>query len=103
MKPAATAPALYKFRLYVAGDAVNSVQAIANLEALCQTHLPNRHLIEIVDVFQQPDRALNDRIFMTPTLLRLVPAPQRRVVGTLSNSAIVLHAMDMDAPRSNES
>ena len=59
--------ALFKFRLYVAGDALNSAQAVANLNALCRAHLPDRHEIEVVDVFREPKRALADDIRMTPT------------------------------------
>lgn len=97
MKPASTTPVLYKFRLYIAGDAANSAQALANLNSLCRTYLPDRHHIEVVDVFQNPGRTLADGIFMTPTLLRLAPDPRRRIVGTLSNIVIVLQAMDLDA------
>ena len=90
--------ALYRFRLYVAGDAQNSAQAIANLEALCREHLPDRHTIEIVDVFREPERALADSIFMTPTLIKLGPHPVRRIVGTLSQSQPVLHALGLGSP-----
>lgn len=96
MKSASRNPELYKFRLYVAGDATNSTQALINLKSLCLAHLPNRHHIEIVDVFREPDRALADGIFLTPTLLRLAPAPLRRIVGTLSNTQIVMHTMGLD-------
>ena len=67
--------AQFKFRLYVAGDAQNSAQAVANLTALCRTHLPDRHDIEVVDVFREPKRALADGILMTPTLVKLAPSP----------------------------
>ncbi len=82
----------YKFRLYVAGDAQNSVQAIANLTALCHEHVPDQHEIEIVDVLREPKRALVDSIFMTPTLVKLAPGPVRRIVGTLSQTQPVLDA-----------
>lgn len=88
---------IVKFRLYVAGDAANSAQALANLKSLCHSHLPNQHHIEVVDVFREPRRALADGIFMTPTLIRLTPVPIRRIVGTLSNIPIVLHALGLDA------
>jgi circadian clock protein KaiB len=87
-----------KFRLYVAGDALNSVQALANLTALCRSLLPDRHEIEVVDVFKEPQRALADGIFMTPTLVKLAPAPVRRIVGTLSQTQIVLQALGLEAP-----
>ena len=63
--------AQFKFRLYVAGDTLNSAQAIANLTALCRDYLPRRHEIEIIDVFREPKRALADGVMMTPMLLRL--------------------------------
>lgn len=87
----------FRFRLYVAGDAVNSAQALANLQALCRAHLPDRHAIEVVDVFRHPRRALADGIFMTPMLLKLAPGPARRIVGTLSDAATVLRALDLQA------
>lgn len=96
MKPGAIPQVLYNFRLYVAGDAANSVQALANLKTLCRTHLQNNHHIEVVDVFREPARALADSIFMTPTLIRLAPAPIRRIVGTLSDTLLVRHAMGLE-------
>jgi len=88
--------ALFKFRLYVAGDAQNSARALANLTALCRTHLPDRHEIEVVDVLREPKRALADDILMTPTLIKLEPPPVRRIVGTLSQTQTVLQALGLD-------
>jgi circadian clock protein KaiB len=86
---------MFKFRLYVAGDTPNSGQALANLTALCRAHLPDRHDIEVVDVFREPKRALTDGILMTPTLLKLAPSPGRRIVGTLSQMQTVLQALGL--------
>ena len=89
--------ALFKFRLYIAGDAHNSVQAVANLTVLCRTHLLDRHDIEIVDVFREPKRALADGILMTPTLVKLASSPApRRIVGTLSQTQPLLHALGLE-------
>jgi circadian clock protein KaiB len=88
---------IFKFRLYVAGDALNSAQAIANLTALCRAHLPDRHKIEVVDVFKDPKRALIDGIFITPTLIKLAPSPIRMIVGTLSQAPTVLQALGLEA------
>lgn len=85
----------FKFRLYVAGDSMNSAQALANLAALCRQHLPDRHEIEVVDVFTAPQQALADGIFMTPTLIRLAPEPQRRIVGNLTRTRPVLQALEL--------
>jgi circadian clock protein KaiB len=86
---------MFKFRLYVAGDAQNSAQAVANLAAICREHLPDLHEVEVVDVFRQPERALADGIFMTPTLVKLAPSPARTIVGTLSQTQPVLRALGL--------
>jgi circadian clock protein KaiB len=85
----------FKFRLYIADDTMNSSQAAANLQALCKTHLPGRHEIEIVDVFKEPQRAILEGIRMTPTLLRLAPLPIRRIVGTLVDTQRVLETLGL--------
>lgn len=95
MNRAVHEPVRYEFRLFVAGDSSNSLQAIANLRSLCRTYLPQRHGLEIVDVFREPARALADGVFMTPTLIRLQPLPTRRIVGTLSQLPVVLQTLDL--------
>jgi circadian clock protein KaiB len=86
-------PTQFRFRLYVAGDAQNSVQALANLTAFCRDHLAGRHEIEIVDVFVDPARALADGVLMTPTLVKLSPKPGRHVIGNLAQTQHLLHAL----------
>jgi circadian clock protein KaiB len=87
----------FKFRLYTAGDTQNSMQAIANLGALCRVYLPDRHEIEVVNVLREPKRALADGVFMTPTLVKLAPLPTRKIIGTLSDAQIVLQALRLEA------
>jgi circadian clock protein KaiB len=87
---------MFKFRLYVTGDSQNSTEAVANLTALCRTHIPDQHEIELVDVALHPERALSDGIFMTPTLIKLAPSPTRMIVGTLSKSGPVIQALGLD-------
>ncbi len=87
----------FKFRLYVAGDGPNSLQAIANLKAICHEHLPERHEIEIVDVLREQKRALADGVMLTPLLVKLSPAPTRKITGTLSRREPVLQALGLPA------
>jgi circadian clock protein KaiB len=87
---------LFKFRLYTADTTLNSTEALANLTALCDTYLPERHEIEVVDVLVNPQRALVDQIRMTPTLLKLSPPPAQRITGTLSETSEVLTALGLE-------
>ena len=83
-------------RLYVAGRAPNSVQAIANLEAICREHL-KEHKLEVVDVLEYPRRAMADGVLVTPSLSKLAPGPATSVVGNLSDKARVLAALGVKA------
>jgi circadian clock protein KaiB len=93
--------ALFRFRLYVAGNTPNSVQAKANLGTLCRIHLPGRYKIELVDVNREPKRALTEGIFMTPSLVKLAPSPVRMIVGTLSHSDSLLEALGVNGSNGN--
>jgi circadian clock protein KaiB len=88
--------ATYRFRLYTADNTENSEAARANLATICRTYLADDYEVEIVDVLKQPGRALDDGILMTPTLVKLAPLPERRIVGTLSRTAPVLLALGVE-------
>lgn len=79
--------------LYVAGSALNSLRALTNLKTICAEHFPGRYQIEIVDIFQDPMRALADHVLITPTLAKTAPKPSLRLVGDLSDSQTVVLAL----------
>jgi circadian clock protein KaiB len=88
-----TQPPGLRLRLYIAGNAPNSVRAIGNCRAICAEHFASRHELEIVDLLTHPTRALADGIIVTPTLLKLSPLPVQRVIGSLSDTNQVLLAL----------
>jgi circadian clock protein KaiB len=79
-----------QLRLYVAGNAPNSLRALANAKAICDEHFASGYKLEVVDLLEHPRRALADGIIVTPTLLKLSPPPTRRLVGNLSDRSQVL-------------
>ena len=85
----------YAFRLYFAGGAPNSVRAVANLYAICRKHFPESHRIELIDVLNDPMRALADAILVTPTVVKLSPAPELQIIGNLSEEEEVLRALGL--------
>lgn len=81
----------WQLRLYVAGQSPKSLDAFANLKAICEEHLPGQYEIEIVDLLQDPAMAAADNVLAVPTLVRRVPPPPRRIIGNLSNVERVLN------------
>lgn len=80
----------YLLRLYVSGQTTRSVRAIENLKQLCEDYLKGRYEIEIIDVYQQPERLKDEQIIAVPTLIRKLPLPVRKVIGDLSDTGRVL-------------
>lgn len=88
-------PTPYKFRPFVGGDVHNPAQVRSNLNSLCQAHLHGRCVIDMVDVFEEPRRALSDAILMTSALVQLAPLPERTLVGALGHKQTVLRALGL--------
>jgi circadian clock protein KaiB len=88
---------VYKLRLYITPRTTNSQRAISNLEALCQEDLPVRLDVEVIDVTEQPALAERDKILATPTLVRRLPEPIRKIIGDLSDRNRVLLGLDIQS------
>jgi circadian clock protein KaiB len=78
-------PLRYTLRLFVTGATPVCSRAVASIRTFCEKFLKGRYSLEVVDVYQQPDLADEQRILATPTLVRLSPLPFRRLVGNLSD------------------
>jgi circadian clock protein KaiB len=86
---------LYVLRLYVAGLTSRSRTAIANITSICEEHLHGRYDLEVIDVFQRPVLAREEQIVATPTLVKKLPNPLRRLIGDLSEKDKVLVGLDL--------
>lgn len=86
----------YVLKLYVSGMTPNSERAIANLRRLCADELDNRYKIVVIDVLERPQLAEDEKIMATPTLVKVLPPPMRRVIGDLSDTEKVLLGLDLN-------
>ena len=84
-----------KLRLYVTGKTPKSERAIANLKEICEKELEGLYELEIIDVLEQPQLAEDEKILATPTLIKDLPPPLKRIIGDLSNSEKVLLGLDL--------
>ena len=85
----------YVLKLYVAGATPRSNQAILNIKKICEEHLFGRYELEVIDVYQQPVLARGEQIIATPTLIKKLPAPLRRFIGTMADTERVLLGLDI--------
>ena len=85
----------WKLRLYVADNTLKSVTAFRNLEQLCEIHLAGRYQIEVIDLLKNPQLAQGDQILAVPAVVRKLPAPIRKIIGTLADTERVLVGLDL--------
>ena len=89
----------YNLRLYVAGQTPKSTAAIANLRRICEEHLAGRYTVEVIDLMVQPQLAAGDQILALPTLVRRLPEPFKRIIGSLADTERVLVGLDIRTGR----
>lgn len=82
-------------KLYVTGSSPRTNTAIANLERICAEELEGRYELEIIDVLEAPQLAEDMKILATPTLIKQLPPPLRRVIGDLSDKEKVLLGLEV--------
>jgi circadian clock protein KaiB len=89
----------FVLRLYVTGMTLRSTEAFASIKALCEERLHGRYELEVIDIYQHPQLAIDEQIIAVPTLVKKLPAPLRRLVGDLSDVDRVLLSLDLrDTP-----
>jgi circadian clock protein KaiB len=85
----------YVLRLYVTGMTPKSTLAIANVQKICEKHLAGRYELEVIDIYQQPKLAKGEQIIATPTLIKKLPLPLRRLIGDMSDTERFLVGIDL--------
>jgi len=86
--------AKYILRLYVTGSSARSLNAVRNLQKICEEHLPDYDL-EVIDIYKDPAAAREAQIVAVPTLVKKLPTPLRKFVGDLSNTQKILVGLDI--------
>ncbi len=85
----------YVLRLYVTGTTQVSLRAIERVQRVCEQLLLGRYELEVIDLFQRPTLAKGEQIIATPTLIRLLPPPLRRLVGDMASVDNMLVGIDL--------
>ncbi|HWG42964.1 MAG TPA: circadian clock protein KaiB [Gemmataceae bacterium] len=95
----------YLLKLYVTGQTPRSYRAIENLRRLCEEELRGQYEMHVIDVLERPQLAEDEKILATPTVVKELPAPIRRIIGDLSDAEKVLLGLDLQpyAPISDDS
>ena len=85
----------FKLKLFITGQTPQSERAIANLKRICEEQYSGQYDLSIIDVLEHPQLAEDEKILATPTLIKELPPPFRRIIGDLSNKEKVLLGLDL--------
>ena len=94
-RPVRGAKAAFAFRLYVSGATPKSSEAITNVKHICEKHILGQYRLEVIDIYQQPQRAARDKVVAVPMLVKHMPRPVRRLIGTLSQTAQLMKTLQL--------
>lgn len=93
---------IYVLRLYVAGMGPKSIQAINNIKHIFEEYAPGKYELEVIDIYQHPVFARDGQIVAAPTLIKELPPPLRKLIGSMSDTERVLMGMDLKSKKDKE-
>ena len=85
----------FVLRLFVTGITPRSLEAIEEVRKLCEEYMKGRYELEIIDLYKQPQAAQKDQVFAAPTLVKLLPLPVRKIVGSMTRKEKLLAGLDI--------
>ena len=85
----------YVLRLFITGMTPNSKKAVENIKKICEEHLAGRYDLEVIDIYQQPLLTEGEQIIAAPTLVKILPAPSKRLIGDMSDTEKVLEGLNV--------
>lgn len=88
-------PKRYKLRLFITGSTPRSIRALENMRKICEENLRGQYDLEVIDVYQDPAATKELQIVATPTLVKILPEPLRRIIGDLSDTERVFAGLNL--------
>jgi circadian clock protein KaiB len=85
----------YKLRLFITGSTPRSTRALENMRKICEENLKGQYDLEVIDVYQNPEATKELQVVATPTLVKILPEPLRRIIGDLSDTERVFAGLDL--------
>ena len=85
---------MYKFLLYITGRRQKTLDLIEVLKGFLGERFKDQYSLEIIDVLEEPQRAEEDMILATPTLVKSAPLPIRKIIGDFRNSQNLFTLLD---------
>ncbi len=85
----------YELKLFIAGLNPGSVRAIENIREICDSFLGENYDLEVIDIYQQRHFIKEMAILAVPTLVRISPVPQKRIIGDMLDKDRLIDVLEL--------
>jgi circadian clock protein KaiB len=65
------------------------------MQRICEEELAGQYELAIIDVYKYPEATRDLQVVATPTLVKVLPEPLRRIIGDLSDREKVLTGLNI--------
>ncbi len=90
----------YQFKLFIAGMSPGSIRAIENIREICDECISGKYELEVIDIYQQRQLLKDMEIIAVPTLVRVHPKPEKRIIGDMKDKNNVIDVLEITIKRS---
>ncbi|MBI2485646.1 MAG: circadian clock protein KaiB [Deltaproteobacteria bacterium] len=85
----------YEFKIYIAGHTPTSSYTVERFERFLKNRFKDQYSLKTIDVLQNPEMAEEDKIIATPSVVKVLPKPSRKIFGDLSDEERVIKALSL--------
>ncbi len=89
----------YRFKLFIAGMNPGSFRAIENVKEVCESCLKDDYELEVIDIYQQKQLLRDMDIFAVPTLIRISPEPEKRIIGDMADKNQLVLVLEISSKK----
>ena len=82
------------FKIYIAGHNSRNRELIATLKEVCTELFLSNHQIQVIDILKSPKEAEKQKVLATPMIVRVVPAPEKRIIGDFREAGKATQAIN---------
>ena len=87
---------MQEFKLYVTGTGNISQKAIEDLKSVLEEKLKEQYTLKIINVLENPELAIKDKISATPTLVKNEPHRDVKLIGNANKDEMVIAVLGLE-------
>lgn len=85
----------FSLQLYVSGMSEKSMIAIEKIKKICNEYLQDCSELEIIDIYKNPESAIQNQVIFSPSLIIRLPLPRKVLIGNLSDTSKIMNALGL--------